>query len=135
MVATVPTGAIAGLRLIGDGIAAVTGVGSWIRPMSLEPRCDGSNSGSLNVAVAPITVPGSSTMSTVLKWTLVDAVTASCDASMTTAGSTQCPAVSTQVGATSVPVHKKLPISSPTPVGYWPTVVGVSPKKSGVGDD
>src|SRR5262245_49675896 len=102
--------------------------------MSLAPRCFGLNSGSLNVALAMTTVPGSSMISTVWKWTLTALVTASCDASMTTVGSTQCPAVSTQVGATSVPVHRKLPISSPTTVGYWPTVVDVPPMMLGVGE-
>src|SRR5215475_13950664 len=134
MVATVPTGASTALRLIGDGVTSATGVASWIRPRSLAPRFCWSNSGSLNVALASTTVPGSSTMLTVLKWIVAPLVTASCDGSMTTAGSTQCPAVSTQLGVISVPVHRKLPTSSPTTVGYWPTVVVVPPMISGVGE-
>src|SRR6476646_6597222 len=56
------------------------------------------------------------------------AVSAACDGSPTTAGVTQCAAVSTQSFVISVPVHRPPPTSIATTVGYSPTVVGVPPR-------
>src|SRR5689334_19846937 len=102
--------------------------------MSLDPSRALSNKGSLNVAAAATTMPMSLTTSSVLKWTLRFAVTWSCDGKLSTAGSTQCAAVSTQLGAISVPVHRLLPTTTPTTLGYWPGVVAVPPMMSTGGD-
>src|SRR5689334_14599504 len=127
MVTAVPAGALAANRLIGVGSILVIGDASSIRPRSLAPRRERLNCGSLNVAFAITTVPTWLITSSVLRWTRVFAVTWSCELKPSTAGSTQCPAVMTQLGVTSVPVHRLLSTMIATTDGYSPAVVVVPP--------